>query len=274
MRVQIEVLGSLTAMADGVSFVPSASKPRQLLAMLAVNAGKVVTVTEIMAEIWGEMLPRSASHALHTYLSSLRRALDEAMPGQERASRDILVTEHAGYALNIDPSCVDANRYHEQSNAGRWAADRGDYAVAAESLRTALEMWRGPALNDVTTGSHLEIEVLRLEETRLADLELCIDAELHLRRHRLVLGELAVLCARNPLFENFHAQHMLALYRTGRQSHALDVYRRFRNAMVSELGVDPSPRLRQLHQSILAGDPVLDDPGYVSSGWVPTAVAG
>jgi DNA-binding SARP family transcriptional activator len=220
------------------------------------------------------MLPRCVTQILHTYMSNLRRALDKAAPDQDRPARDLLVTGHAGYALNIDPSSVDACRYHEMSADGRRAADAGDYAGAARTLRAALDLWRGPALADVTIGPHMEIEVLRLEESKLADLELRIDADMHLQRHRHVLGELAVLCARYPMFESFHAQYMLALYRSGRQSQAFETYRRFRTTLVEELGVDPSRRLRQLHQSLLSSDPVLDDPSFVSSGWVPAAVAG
>jgi SARP family transcriptional regulator, regulator of embCAB operon len=274
MGVEINVLGSMTASVDGVSFAPTASKPRQLLAILALNAGKAVPVSEIMEEIWGEMLPRCVTQVLHTYMSNLRRRLDQAAPNQDRLSRDLLVTGHAGYVLNIEPSSVDACRYHELSGDGRRAADAGDHAGAARTLRAALDLWQGPALADVTTGSHMEIEVLRLEETRLADLELRIDVDMHLQRHRHVLGELAVLCARYPMFESFHAQYMLALYRSGRQSQAFEIYRRFRNTLVEELGVDPSQRLRKLHQSLLSSDPLLDDPSFVSSGWIPAAAAG
>jgi SARP family transcriptional regulator, regulator of embCAB operon len=274
MRVEIKVLGSLKASVADMSFVPTASKPRQMLAMLALNAGNIVTVSAIMEELWGKTLPRSVTTTLHTYISHLRRKLDLTLASWQCSSKEILVTEHTGYMLDVDPADVDARRYEELSAAGRRAADDGDYATAAQTLRSALSLWRGPALADVTTGSQLEIDVLRLEESRLSDLEMRIDADLRLCRHQHVLGELAVLCAQHPMLESFHAQYMLALYRSARQWRALEVYQQLRATMVNELGVDPSPRLRQLHQSILTGDPVLDDPAFAGSEWRPAAFAG
>jgi len=260
VRVEISVLGTLNASVGDESFAPSASKPRQLLAMLALNAGKVVTVPALMEEIWGVMLPRSSATTLHTYIASLRRRMDQVLIGTARSAKDVLVTEHTGYRLEADPADVDATRYGHLSSVGRRAVEAGDWATAVSSLRLALDLWRGPALSDVATGSQLTIEVLRLEENRLSDLDLLIEAELCIGRHRYILGELAVLCTQHPMLENFHAHYMLALYRSGHQCRALEVFRRLRATMMGELGVNPSPRIRHLHQAILSGDPRLDDP--------------
>jgi len=274
MRVEINVLGGLQATAAGKSFVPTASKVRQVLALLAMRAGKVVSVSDMMEEIWGDALPRSVSTTLHTYISHLRRRLEMALLDQPCSAKEILVTEHKGYLLDIDQDGVDAYRYDELSTQGRRAAEAGDYVTAARILRAANDVWRGPALADVTVGSQLEIEVLRYEESRLNDLELRIEAELRLRRHHLLLDELAVVCAQHPMLENFHAQYMLALYRSNRQSRALGVYRQLHSTIKNEIGLDPAPRLRQLHQAILVGDPALDDPDFTGSGWRSAAGVG
>jgi SARP family transcriptional regulator, regulator of embCAB operon len=270
MRFEIKVLGPLEVTLGGVSVVPTATKPSQLLAMLALNAGHVVTVSALMDELWDSRPPRSGIPTLQTYILHLRRKLQGALAQSgEQSSKDILITRRTGYLLDVQPQDVDAVKYHELSMAGRRAVNGGDYTTAARLLGSALDLWRGPALGDVPTGPQLEIEAMRLEENRLSDLELRIDADLRLGRHHQLLGELATLCARHPMLENFTAQFMLALYRSGRRCQALSAYQRLRDTVVEQLGLDPSPRLRQLHRAILAGDPVVDDLSFVSSAWAP-----
>lgn len=264
MRVEIKVLGPLEVSVGGMSIVPTASKPSQLLAMLALNAGHVVTLTALTEEIWDHRPPRSGVPTLHTYILKLRRKLQDALSGEGNVtSKDILITRRAGYLLNLEPSDVDAVRYDRLSSAGRRAVNEGDHERASRTLGEALRLWRGPALADVPTGPQLTIEAMRLEENRLGDLHLRIEADLRLGRHHQLLGELATLCARHPLLENFCAQHMVALYRSGRQSQALEAFRRLRASMVEQLGVEPSPRVRQLHHGILTGQAVIDDPNFV-----------
>jgi DNA-binding SARP family transcriptional activator len=264
MRVEIKVLGPLEVSVGGVSIVPTASKPSQLLAMLALNAGHVVTLTALTDEIWDYRPPRSGVPTLHTYILKLRKKLQDALGGEsDVSSKDILSTRRAGYLLDLEPGAVDAVRYDRLSAAGRQAVNEGDHERASRTLGEALGLWRGSALADVPTGPQLTIEAMRLEENRLGDLHLRIEADLRLGRHHQLLGELATLCARHPLLENFCTQHMVALYRSGRQSQALEAYRRLRSSMVDQLGVEPSVRVRQLHHGILAGQPVLDDPNFV-----------
>jgi DNA-binding SARP family transcriptional activator len=260
MRIEINVLGPLEVDVGGVSIVPTASKPSQLLAILALNAGRVVTVNALTEEIWASNPPRSVVPTLHTYILKLRRNLDMALAGHgDLTSKDILITRRAGYLLNVEPTAVDAMRYERLSTAGRQAVNEGDHERASRTLADALHLWRGPALSDVPVGPQLAVEALRLDENRLGDLHLRIEADLKLGRHHQLLGELATLCVRHPMLENFCVQHMIALYRSGRQSQALAAYRRLRGEMVEQLGVEPSPRVRQLHHAILTGQAAVEE---------------
>lgn len=265
MRVEIKVLGPLEVSVAGVSIVPTARKPSQLLAMLALNAGHLVTVAALTEEIWEFQPPRSGVPTLHTYILKLRKRLQFALATDgAMSSKDILITRRSGYLLDVEPEDVDAVKYDRLSLAGRRAVNEGDHAMASRLLGEALRLWRGPALADVQAGPQLAIESMRLEENRLGDLYLRIEADLRLGRHHQLLGELATLCARHPLLENFCAQHMIALYRSGRQSQALEAYQRLRTGMVEQLGVEPSPRVRHLQRAILSGQAV-DDPIFVTS---------
>lgn len=264
MSVEVKLLGSMEAVVGGVSFAPTAGKPRQLLAVLALNAGKVVPVSAIMDEIWGPRAPRSATTTLHTYVGRLRRELDVALGDESRcAAKTVVATEQSGYRLNVPADNVDAGRYDQMSALGRRMAGNGDPETASAALGAALDLWRGAALSDVVVGPQLMVEVARLEECRLSDLDLRIEMDLALGRQRGLLGELAALCARYPMSENFHAHYMVALYRSGWQWRALEVFQQLRNTMVTQLGVDPGARVRHLQQAILCGDPCLDSPELV-----------
>lgn len=274
MRAEINVLGALEVSVEGTSVVPTASKPRQLLAMLAMNVGRVVTSTALMEELWADSTPRSAPSTLQTYVLHVRKLIRGALPpGREHLAREILSTSHTGYSLHVERDAVDSVRYDRLAAAGRTAGAVGDYAEAERLLSRALGLWRGPVLVDVMAGPQLEIETMRLAESRLTDLTLRIDADLYLRRHHQLLGDLAALCARHPYMENFRAQYMLALYRSGRPGQALEVYHDMWSTIRDQLGVDPSPRLRRLHRAILTGDPVIDDPRFMVNTWASDAIA-
>lgn len=276
MSNEINVLGPLQVSIDGTQVVPTAAKPRQLLALLAINAGRVVTKESLREELWGDgdRAPRRATSTVHTYVLHIRRLIEQALAADSaRTAKDVLITEHTGYSLDIDPGVIDAVRYEQLAAEGRAAGADGDFAKAGELLTEALGMWRGPVLVDVTTGPELEIEATRLSENRLSDLSLRIDADLYAGRHQQLLGELAALCAQHPYLENFRAQYMLALHRSGRQSQALDTYREMWETAREELGVEPSAPLRRLHQALLSGATHMDDPEYLINGWAPTALA-
>ncbi|MET9773481.1 AfsR/SARP family transcriptional regulator [Streptomyces sp. NPDC006367] len=256
--MRIRVLGSFEAELNGSSVLPTAGKPRQILALLVLHSEQVLPVSALMEEIWMAEPPRSALTTLQTYILQIRRCIDAALgPGSPVGAKDLLLTRHGGYLLRVDPGSVDLHEYERLRAQGRQAMEEGDDALAARSFRAALGLWRGPALSDVRCGPLLSVETMHMEESRLGLLEQCIDAELRLGRHAELLAELSTLTAHHPLHEGLHALSMVAYYRAGRPSSALDVYRRLRTNLIGELGIEPSPRLRRLHQAVLGGDPVL-----------------
>jgi DNA-binding SARP family transcriptional activator len=262
--MEIGVLGPLVAELDRVSVVPNAAKPRQVLALLALRRGRVVGVATLIEELWGDEPPRTAPAILQTYVLQLRRMMSTALGhGSARTAKDILCTRYGGYALDVPASGADATEFDRLCEAGL-AALRDESSEsneeASQLLHRALALWRGPALVDVQAGRVLEVEVLRLEETRLGALDGRIEADLRLGRHGSLLGELTALTAQHPLHEILHAQLVLALYRCGRPSDALDVYHRLRGSLIGELGMEPSPRLQRLHRAVLAADPALELP--------------
>ncbi|MEV8309140.1 AfsR/SARP family transcriptional regulator [Streptomyces flavidovirens] len=257
--MKIQVLGPLNAEVNGVAIVPTAAKPRQILSLLALCPGRVMPVATLMEEIWGAEPPQSALATLQTYILQLRRRLAAAMgPDAPGSAKDVLTTRHGGYLLRIPPESVDVQQYEELVTEGRNAFEDGDDEVSADRFRRALELWRGPALVDVRVGPILEIEVLRLEASRLGTVERRIDADLRLGRHSELIPELGKLMVRHPQHEGLHSQAMVALYRSGRQVAALDVYRRLRMCLIDELGVEPSPQVQRLHRAVLSVDPQLD----------------
>lgn len=275
MLLDIKLLGSLEATLDDVSIVSSAAKPRQLLAFLALNAGHAVSASTLMNELWGQSPPRAASTTLHTYIGKLRQGLEFALRGHSGCNaKQLLATEQIGYNLRAPAGNIDVGRYEKLSNAGHIAADRGDYETASRNLGAALAMWRGPALSDIVAGPHLAIEIVRLEENRLSDLDLRIEADLRLGRHRKLIGELAGLCARFPMSENFCMKYMLALYRSGQQWRSLEVFQQLRSIMVEELGMDLPANMQRLHVAILRRDPAVEDISYFPPAWTPAAFAG
>lgn len=270
MKLDVRVLGPLEVSVAGFSAVPSANKPSKVLAMLALNVGHVVTAPTLIEEIWDQHPPRTCLSTLQTYVLKVRKKFHDAVvEAGGNPAVDFVLTRRNGYLLDADPDDVDVTQYNRLSKAGRRAANAGDHVNASRLLGSALTRWRGSALADVLVGPHLAIEAAQLEESRLGDLELRIDADLHLDRHHELLGELAMLCARYPMLESFHAQYMLALYRSGRQWRALQAYREFRGTIAEQLGIEPSPRLQRLHHAILRGDSEVDDPNFVSGRWLP-----
>ncbi|MER7405980.1 AfsR/SARP family transcriptional regulator [Streptomyces sp. NPDC000070] len=254
----IMVLGSFTATCGQSSFVPTAAKPRQVLALLALQADRVVTAPTLMEEIWGEELPRSAATTLQTYILQLRRKLSAALECDAVEAKDVLVTLHGGYLLRARPERVDAQQFERMAASGGRAFEAGDDRTASQLLGQALGLWRGPALMDVKVGRVLQLDVVRLEEQRMTVLERRIDADLRLGRHGELVPELSVLAARHPMHETFCAQLMTALYRSGGVCRALDAYQRLRSALVKELGLEPSQRLQRLHQAMLSGEEFAD----------------
>ncbi|MEU7601285.1 AfsR/SARP family transcriptional regulator [Streptomyces sp. NPDC040724] len=287
--MDIDVLGALAVRENGISITPTAPKPRQVLALLALHADQVVPVSALIEELWAGEPPRSARTTLQTYVLQLRALIATALergaaggaeagtdpvthPGTDRGAgvrtaKDILVTLPGGYLLSSGGGVLDVREFDRLAGSGYRAMDAGDFPAAARLLREALALWTGPAFADVQSGVQLDMEARRLEETRLCALDQRIEADLRLGRHRELLAELTVLASRYRTHENLHGQFMLALHRSGRRGEALDVYQRLRGTLVRELGLEPSVALRRLQRSILmAGPESLSEPGVEPGG--------
>jgi DNA-binding SARP family transcriptional activator len=263
--MDIEVLGALAVRENGVSIVPTAPKPRHVLALLALHADQVVPVGALVEELWGAKVPRSARTTLQTYILQLRELIDQALVAGggagcgPRASgggaKEVLATVPGGYRLNTTGGSVDYRRFEVLAAAGYRAMDSEDFTQAAGALAQALALWSGPALTDIQVGLRIGMEARRLEEARLCALDQRIEADLRLGRHRELLPELTVLVNQHRMHESLHGQFMLALHRSGRRGEALDVYQRLRSTLVAELGLEPSPALARLQRSILMARP-------------------
>jgi DNA-binding SARP family transcriptional activator len=256
-EVRVEVLGPLCVRVNGVAVMPSAAKPRQVLALLALNAGRVVTVGSLIDELWGDRPPPTAVTTLQTYVLESRRKIAAAL-GAGRDPKLVLRTRLGGYLLDGAAVRVDARDFERLARAGRAAAERGDDAGAADILGQALALWRGGALVDVPRGRFLELEAAALEEARLAVTGRRIRCDLALGRHADILGELTALAARHPLNEKLSALLITALYRAGHTGRALAVFHRLRACLLAELGIEPSAQLQQLQHAVLSRDPSLD----------------
>lgn len=251
------VLGPLRLSDNGVSLVPSASKPRQLLAFFALNANQTVRASECIVELWGSQPPKSAMSTLQTYVLHIRRIFRNVC----RADRsETLVTKNQGYQLVVDPHDFDRFQFADLTRRGRAAVANGDNERGSDLFAEALALWRGPALADVRVGPLSSVHLVELEEARKGVLEQRIEADLRLGRHHGLLDELDTLTSVHPTHENMHAQLMLALYRSGEQSRALAVFRRLSGVLEETLGIEPAPPMQRLHEAILAGDPILDAP--------------
>ncbi|WP_409491287.1 BTAD domain-containing putative transcriptional regulator [Amycolatopsis sp. cmx-11-12] len=252
--MHIDLLGPLVAHRGGVSFVPTAVKPKKVLALLALNANRFVQLQAIENELWGTTPPKSALTTIQTYIMQIRKRMDAALDGDGPRAKDVLITGTTGYQLRILPPDLDLARYQDLIARGELALTSGKYDRAACLFADALAVWRDDALVDVRHGPAIETEVRELDASRTLTLERRIEAELRLGQHYGVLTELAVLTRRHPFNENLHGQFMRALYRSGRRAEALSLYRRVRERFIGELGIDPSPRLRELHQIVLNCD--------------------
>ncbi|GAA2820653.1 BTAD domain-containing putative transcriptional regulator [Crossiella cryophila] len=227
-------------------------KARALLAVLLCHPNEAVSRDRLLDALWPAGPPRTAADNLRVHVSHLRRALAE--PNR-------IVARQPGYALQVAPAELTTHRFTTLLADGR-AALATDPARASHLLTSALSLWRGPAYADLDLPL-LRAEAARLTELRLAALEDRIEADLALARHTQLAAELPALLAEHPLRERFHAQLMLALYHQGRQAEALATYRDLRRDLAEELGIDPSPPLRELHQRILTGDLAAPAPRHL-----------
>lgn len=250
----IRVLGPASVTLRGKSIMPTAGKPRQLLILLALRCGRVVPVSTLMEEIWGEDVPRSGTTTLQTYVLQVRRLIAAALPAgtHHRAAKEVLVTRFNGYQLMATAESFDLREFERLSADGENALDRGDAANAARYLNEALGLWRGSALMDVPTGRVLTMEAIGMEEARMRVHERRILADFQLGRHAMLIPELRMLVEDNPMHENFSALLMVAFQRSGATWRALEVFQNLRKTLVGEFGVEPSGRLQELHRAVLS----------------------
>jgi predicted ATPase/DNA-binding SARP family transcriptional activator len=249
--MEFSILGPLEVRAGDRAVVLGGTKPRALLAVLLLHANQAVSAERLALALWGEDAPGGAVKTVQVHLSRLRRALGDP---------DVVTTTGAGYRLRVQPGELDAQRFNQLVGEGRDALAVGDAEAAGAVLREALGLWRGPPLDELAGMPFAPAEIARLEEERLAALELRVQADLAAGRHAELVAELGRLTREHPLREGLHGQLMLALYRSGRQADALDAYRHAREELVEQLGVEPGEELAELQQAILAHDPSLASP--------------
>ena len=242
--MEFRLLGPLEVADDGRLLALGGAKQRCLLAILLLHANQVVSADRLIDELWPDASPATAVRTLHVSVSRLRKELG--------AGR--VITRTPGYLLQVDRSEVDLSRFEQLLRA----ASGADPATAAHKLREALAIWRGPALADLAYEAFAQTHVARLEELRLVALEQLVDADLATGHHAELVGQLESLVAEHPLRERLRCQLMLALYRSGRQAEALEVYQQARRTLADELGLEPSEELRRLEVAILNHDPALD----------------
>ena len=246
------VLGPLLVIAgqSGEPDTISAARLRALLAVLLWRANQPVPADELADLVWDGAPPAGAVEATRALVMRLRRGLD-----QRAAAR--IVTRPGGYAIEVSDGELDAFQFEALTQEAGTAVRAGQWAQAARSAAQALGLWRGTPLVDVPSHLLRDRWVPRLDQLHMQALQWRIEGDLHEGRHEQLIGELGELTAQHPLREHFHGQLMLALSRSGRQAEALAAYQRARDVLAAELGVEPGPVLRDLHQRILAADPSL-----------------
>lgn len=244
--MDFRLLGPLEILDGTRNVVPTAPKPRQVIALLLMRRNTLVQTSELIDELWENDPPASAMTTLQTYIYKLRKILTA------RDSEDILLTRPGGYTLAVPDSCTDLHQFEVEADDGKALLKKGEPAAAADVLKRALGRWRGSALVDVVPGGLLSSYVTRLEELRERTLDLRIEADLRLGRHQELISELKSLVLSRPLHENVHASLMIALHRSGRRHEALEVYQTLRRSMIDNLGLEPGQELRSLHQALLS----------------------
>ncbi|QNP74863.1 AfsR/SARP family transcriptional regulator [Streptomyces roseirectus] len=231
---------------------PTAPKERKILALLLLAQGRTVPISTLAEELWAAAPPRRVAASLQTYVLNIRGRLSRelALPGSWVRDR-LVVTSNEGYRFRTDDCHLDLAEYTRLADLGEAAAERGDTEDAVRLLRAAENLWCGPVLPDLEHGLPLRAESVRLEQRQLAVQESRIEGELRLGRHRQLVSELSMLTLRHPYHERFHEYLMLALCACGRTVQALEVYQRLRQSLVGGIGIEPSARIRRLHEDVL-----------------------
>ncbi|MGP3955932.1 BTAD domain-containing putative transcriptional regulator [Nonomuraea sp. 3N208] len=251
MALEIRFLGPWQVLAGDEPIRFAGQRRIGVLARLALDAGQAVQTERILTDIWGDSSAATMAKQLHIVISKLRETLEP------HTTEEIIQTMPGGYRLALEPDHIDAHLFTRLAKRARTAQAQGGRAVADALFRSALQLWRGEPLAELTA-PWARIEATHLEEEHLTVLEDHADLRLAAGDHHAVAADLAVHVRAHPLRERPAAQLMLALHRAGRPSEALAVYQDTRRIMVSELGIEPGAQLRRLHQAVLVKDPVLD----------------
>ncbi|HEY3714948.1 MAG TPA: ABC transporter substrate-binding protein [Jatrophihabitantaceae bacterium] len=250
------ILGPLRVTRAGAVVALGGRQQRAILARLLVAGAAGTSVEQLADMLWGERAPSGFVTTIQTYVFHLRKVLE---PERGRGTPgEVLVTENGRYRLAIPPDAVDVEQFKRAADTGQQLLAAGDAVSAASELRRGLALWRGEVLSDLADFDFVAPFAARLDEQRLAALEAAIDCELLAGHHAAVIGELDELIAQHPLREQLYERQMLALYRAGRQSEALNSFDRLRHELRDELGVDPGEPVQRLHQQVLTHDPALD----------------
>ena len=242
LAFEVRLLGPVQMARAGRDVGLGGPRQRAVLVLLVLEAGRVVPAGRLVEEVWRGSPPPGAAKTMRSYVSRLRPLL---------APEVELVGRGGGYVLSVDPGVVDAVRFERLAVSGQAALRRGDPTAAAGCFREALGLWHGPALADVGEVEPLAREAARLEELRLAAVEGRIEADIELGLHAEVTGELESLVTEHPLRERLWRLLVLALYRGERQADALAAYRRARDMLAAELGLEPGEELRRLEEAVL-----------------------
>jgi DNA-binding SARP family transcriptional activator/Flp pilus assembly protein TadD len=256
--MEFRILGPVEVWHAGRPLDLGPAKQRALMAKLLQHPNRVVSASQLIDAVWGQAAPETAAAILHTYIYRLRQALRPAV--DRRSGEQLLLTQPPGYMLRVKEGQLDLDRFESMVTAATAATLRGDHPTAARLLRSALSLWRGDPLANVASDELRRREAMGLEERRLAALEARIDADLQLGRHLDLVSELTTMVTDHPLRERLHGQLMVALYRSGRPADALASYRRLRQMLTDELGLEPNSALQRLQRAILLADPSLDPP--------------
>ncbi|MFD0395968.1 BTAD domain-containing putative transcriptional regulator [Streptomyces nogalater] len=254
--MEFRVLGPMEVVHDGEQVRLGGSQRRAMLGFLLLQANRTVAASRLLNALWGEdEAPRTARKILQNAVYALRGVLACASDGSSGAAR--LLTRSPGYMLEVAPERIDLHLFQKWVAQAREKRAQGAPEEAAELLRDALALWRGPALADLVEVGFEWPELVAVQNSRLDVLEDYFDTQLALGRHHTVLAELETTVQAEPLRERLCGQLMLALYRCGRQADALSTYSRVRNLLVEDLGLVPGQPLQRLQQAILTQDPAL-----------------
>lgn len=249
------MLGPVEVHRDGAALDLGGPQQRAVVAHLAIDAGRVISVERLIDRLWGEHPPRAPLGTLQSYVSRLRRVIEPARKAGGPA--EVLVSEAPGYVLRVAPEQVDIHRFRSLTAEARGLNAGGEHLAALGRYDEALDLWRGPALAGVGPEDEIRPIVVRLDEERAAAVEGRFDVLLAAGRHGDAVPALQSAVDEHPMRERLWAQLALALYRCSRQADALRSLSTARATLLDELGLDPGPELRELEAQILAQDPAL-----------------